>query len=127
MFVDLLLALSGKIKVFHFKNGGLNDLIQLFRSWKLFNHQCHKESHQHTFTIFRPKLSLSELHPEEGSMPSVLTEDMWWSLMDQAGRIMDSRYVLRVGGVRYIAPLTWTLWGPGEVSHIDGCPRFRGK
>ena len=86
-------------KVFHFKSGGLNDLIQLFRSWKFFNHQCHKESHQHTFTIFRPKLSLSELHPEEGSMQSVLTEDMWRSLMDQAGRIMDSRYVLRVGGV----------------------------
>lgn len=116
-------------KVFHFKNGGLNDLIQLFRSWKLFNHQCHKESHQHTFTIFRPKLSLSELHPEEGSMPSVLTEDMWWSLMDQAGRIMDSRYVLRVIFFQGISPsLRKEVW-PFllELYRFDSSERERAR
>ena len=25
------------------------------------------------------------------------------------------------------ASLLWTPWGPGEVSHIERCPRFRGK
>ena len=84
-------------KVFHFKYGGLSDLIQLFRSWKYFNHQHHKESHQHTFTIFRPKLSLLELHPEEGMVKSVLTREMWKNLMDQEGRVTDQRYVLKVG------------------------------
>ena len=25
------------------------------------------------------------------------------------------------------APLTWTPWGPGEVSCIEKCPHFRGE
>ena len=31
-----------KFWVFHFQNGGLTDLIHLFRSWKYFNHQEHR-------------------------------------------------------------------------------------
>lgn len=93
-----------KFKVFHFKTGGLNDLIYLLRSWKFFNHQCHRESHQHTFTIFRPKLSLSELHPDEGSVKSVLTEDVWQSLLDREGRITGSQCVLKVVFFQGVCP-----------------------
>ncbi len=85
-----------EFKVFYFRHGGLNDLIQLFRSWKYFNHQSNREMLQHTFTVIRPKLSLGELHPEEGAVTAVLTEEMWRSLMDAEGRIEDSRYVLKV-------------------------------
>lgn len=92
-------------QVFHFRNGGLNDLIHLFRSWKFFKHHCHKESHQHTFTIFRPKLSLAELHPEEGVVKSVLTESVWTDLLDQEGRIVDEEYVRKV-----------SEWGKGFIS-----------
>ena len=83
-------------KVFHFKNGGLSELIHIFRSWKYFSHQMHKASHQHTFTIFCPKLSLAELHPLEGTVKSVLTEEMWRDLLDAEGRVIDGRYVLKV-------------------------------
>lgn len=82
--------------MFYFKTGGLNDLIHIFRSWKYFNHVCHKQSHQHTFTIFRPKLSLAELHPEEKNITSLLTEDMWRDLKDPDGRISEGPFVLKV-------------------------------
>ena len=55
-----------------------------------------RESHQHTFSVFRPKLSLSELHPNEGDVRSVLTEDMWQSLFGPDGRITESRCVKKV-------------------------------
>ena len=56
----------------------------------------HRDSHQHTFSIFRPKLSLSELHVHEGDVKSVLTEEMWHSLCGPDGRITESRCVKKV-------------------------------
>jgi len=94
-------------KVFHFRNGGLSELINIFRSWKYFNHQMHRASHQHTFTIYCPKLSLAELHPLEGTVKSVLTEEMWRDLLDAEGRVIDGRYVLKVRTGR----------GMGECQH----------
>ena len=92
----LSLSLSLLMQVFRFKTGGLNDLIHILRSWKYFKHNWHKESHQHTFTIFQPKLSLLELHPLEGTIKSLLTVDMWRDLKDEEGRIIDKHYVLKV-------------------------------
>lgn len=98
------MVISGRdrnFKVFHFKHGGLNELIQIFRSWKYFNHSLHKPTQQHTFTIFCPKLSLEELHPMEGTVKSVLTEGMWRDLLDSEGRITDAHYVQKVRGEGY--------------------------
>ena len=85
--------------MFYFKASGLNDLVHILRSWKYFNHVCHKESHQHTFTIFRPKLSLAELHPDESKVTSLLTEDMWRDVKDPDGRIVEGPLVLKVSMV----------------------------
>ena len=93
------MVISGKdrnFKVFHFRNGGLTELIQIFRSWQYFNHNVHKPTQQHTFTVFCPKLSLEELHPMEGKVKSVLTEEMWRDLLDSEGRITDAHLVKKV-------------------------------
>ena len=82
--------------MFRFKTGGLNDLVHILRSWKYFKHTWHKESHQHTFTVFQPKLSLAELHPQEGTVKSMLTAKMWKELMDDQGRVIDKDLVLKV-------------------------------
>ena len=84
--------------MFRFKTGGLNELIHILRSWKYFKHTWHKESQQHTFTVFQPRLSLAELHPLEGTIASMLTADMWGDLRDGEGRIIDKQYVLKVSG-----------------------------
>ena len=97
------MVISGRdrnFKVFHFKHGGLNELIQIFRSWKYFNHNLHKPTQQHTFTVFCPKLSLEELHPMEGTVKSVLTEETWRDLLDSEGRITDAHYVQKVSKER---------------------------
>ena len=86
------------LQVFRFKTGGLNELIHILRSWKYFKHTWHKESQQHTFTVFQPRLSLLELHPLEGTIASMLTADMWRDLKDGEGRIIDKHYVLKVSG-----------------------------
>ena len=83
-------------KVFYFKNGGLNDLIKKFRSWKYFNYQHQSQLQQYLFTVFRPRLSLAELHPEEGLVTGVLTDLMWSQLQDPTGRVLDKRLVLQV-------------------------------
>ena len=85
------------LQVFRFKTGGLNELVHILRSWKYFKHNWHKESQQHTFTVFQPRLSLAELHPLEGTIASMLTADMWRDLKDGEGRIIDKQYVLKVG------------------------------
>ena len=84
------------LQVFRFKTGGLNELVHILRSWKYFKHNWHKESQQHTFTVFQPKLSLAELHPLEETIASMLTADMWRDLRDGEGRIIDKQYVLKV-------------------------------
>ena len=86
------------MQVFRFKTGGLNELVHILRSWKYFKHNWHKESQQHTFTVFQPRLSLAELHPLEGTIASMLTADMWRDLKDGEGRIIDKQYVLKVSG-----------------------------
>lgn len=84
------------MQVFYFRNGGLNDLIHIFHSWECFNHTCHKDSYCHTFTVFCPKLSLSELHPLEGKVNSILTSEVWTSLKNGDGCVTDSDYVRKV-------------------------------
>lgn len=90
-------------KVFYFQNGGLNDLVYLLSSWKCFNHTCHKDSHCHTFTVYCPRLDLSELHPLEGKFTSTLTKDIWSSLKDSEGRITNSEFALKITFFRGIA------------------------
>lgn len=43
-----------------------------------------------------PKLSLSELHPMEGKLTSGLTSELWSSLMDGEGRILDIEHLNQV-------------------------------
>ena len=81
--------------MFYFKNGGLSDLVHILRSWKCFNHISHKDSHCHTFTVYSPKLKLSELHHFEGKF-TILTSEVWESLKDNDGRISDPGYVRKV-------------------------------
>lgn len=83
------------LQVFYFKNGGLSDLVYILRSRKCFNHTCHKDSHCHTFTVYSPKLKLSELHRLEGKF-TLLTSEVWESLKDNSGRINDPNYVTKV-------------------------------
>ena len=85
------------LQVFYFKNGGLNDLVYLLSSWKCFSHTCHQDAHCHTFTVYNPKLKLSELHPLEGRYNSVLTSEIWSSLKNSDGCILDADYIMKVG------------------------------
>ena len=85
-----------RFKIFIFKHGGLNDLIKKFCSWKYFNYQHQAAAHQYLFTVFRPRLSLSELHPEEGLINGVLTEHWWGQLKDHTGKVIDKKMVLQV-------------------------------
>ena len=85
-----------KLYIFSFKHTGLYDLIKKFRSWRYFTYVHSSEANQYTFTIVRPRLTLSELHVEEGLVGGVLTEDMWGQLKDPMGRILDKKLVLQV-------------------------------
>ena len=62
-----------------------------------------RESHQHTFSIFRPKLSLSELHPGERDVKSVLTDEMWRELFGPDGQLTDSAACIKKVHVYYTA------------------------
>ncbi len=94
-------------KIFIFKHGGLNELIKKFCSWKYFNHQHQSHAHQYLFTIFRPRLSLAELHPEEGLINGLLTDQLWSQLKDVTGKVLEKRMVLQVclRGGRQPAPI----------------------
>lgn len=83
-------------KMFYFKHSGLYDLVKKFRSWKFFNYEHETRAQQYMFTVFRPRLSLAELHPEEGLVCVKLTERMWDQLHDPQGRVLDRRLVLQV-------------------------------
>lgn len=85
-----------RFRIFIFKHGGLNDLIKKFCSWKYFNYQHLVDAHQYLFTVFRPRLSLSELHPEEGLINGLLTEHLWGQLKDHTGKVIDKKMVLQV-------------------------------
>ena len=61
-----------------------------------FNHTCHKDSHCHTFTVFNPKLSLSELHPLEGKISGSLTSEVLANLNNAEGQIIDEEYIHKV-------------------------------
>ena len=85
-----------RFKIFTFKHGGLNELIKKFCSWKYFNCRHQVDAHQYLFTVFRPRLSLAELHPEEGLVNGLLTDDLWSQLKDSSGKVHDKRMVLQV-------------------------------
>ena len=70
--------------------------MDLLRSCKHFNHTYHGDALCHTFTVHTPKLSLSELHPMEGKFSSSLTNELWRSLMDAEGRILDYDHLCKV-------------------------------
>lgn len=84
-----------KYFIFSFKHNGLYDLIKKFRSWRYFTYVHNSEANQYTFTIIRPRLTLSELHIEEGLVSGVLTENMWGQLKDPTGRVLDKKLVLQ--------------------------------
>lgn len=108
-----------RYKVFYFKNGGLNDLIKKFRSWKYFNYQHQSQVQQYLFTVFRPRLSLAELHPEEGLVFGILTDLMWSQLQDPTGRVLDKRLVLQTVFFRGLhSSLRKELW-PYLLGLID--------
>lgn len=83
-------------KMFAFKNGGLNELIKKFCQWKYFNHQHSPHAKQYLFNVFQPRLSLAELHPEEGLVNGMLTEELWRQLKDPSGKIVDKKFILQV-------------------------------
>ena len=85
-----------RFKIFIFKHGGLNELIKKFCSWKYFNYQHQAHAHQYLFTVFRPRLSLAELHPEEGLINGLLTDELWSQLKDVTGKVLEKRMVLQV-------------------------------
>lgn len=85
-----------KFHIFYFKHGGLYELIKKFCLWKYFNYKHHRQLNQYIFSIFKPKLTLSELHEEEGLVNGVLTQSMWKQLQDPAGRVLDKKTVLQV-------------------------------
>lgn len=85
-----------KFKIFYFQHNGLYDLIKKFRSWKYFNNKHLKEAQQHIFTVLRPRLSLAELHDEEGLVSGMLTQSIWKQLQDPLGRVLDKKFVLQV-------------------------------
>ena len=85
-----------QFKIFYFQHNGLYDLIKKFRSWKYFNNKHLKEAKQHIFTVLRPRLSLAELHDEEGLVSGMLTQSIWKQLQDPLGRVLDKKFVLQV-------------------------------
>jgi hypothetical protein len=100
-----------KFKIFCFKNNGLYDLIKKFRSWKYFNYQHQKMACQYIFSVFRPRLTLAQLHDEEGLVNGMLTPDMWRQLQDPSGRVLDKRLVLQTIFFRGMEPsLRKDLW-----------------
>lgn len=94
-----------KYFIFSFKHNGLYDLIKKFRSWQYFTYVHNSEANQYTFTIIRPRLTLSELHIEEGLVSGVLTENMWGQLKDPTGRVLDKKLVLQVKNINFVSIL----------------------
>lgn len=83
-------------RIFHFKRGGLNDLVKKFCAWKFFCYAHNPEARQYVFTVFTPQLSLLELHPEEGLVNGVLTEEVWEQIQDPRGMVLDKQMMLQV-------------------------------
>ena len=84
------------MQVFYFKNGGLEDLIQLLLSWKYLKHNSHSDPFCHTFTVEYPRFSLSKFHPLENQFSVCLTSELWDTSMDNSGRILDFEYLCKV-------------------------------
>ena len=82
--------------MFYFKNGGIEDLIQLLLSWKYLKYNSHSDSNCFTFTVEYPKFNLDKLHPLENKMSVCLTDELWSSVKDSEGRIMDYNYFCKV-------------------------------
>ncbi|KAL5473150.1 hypothetical protein EMCRGX_G027598 [Ephydatia muelleri] len=87
---------ENKYYVFEFTEGNkLLELIKVLKRWKCFTYQKRDDYH-HTFNVYRPQLELSQLHAEEGSIKSVLTEDTLKTLMDAEGRITDEQFMKKI-------------------------------
>ena len=83
-------------RIFYFKHGGLSDLVKKLRGWHFFCYSHNPEARQYVFTVFTPQLSLQELHPEEGMVNGMLTEQVWEQIQDAEGRIVDKTLMLQV-------------------------------
>ena len=83
-------------RIFCFKHGGLSDLVKKLRGWHFFCYAHNSEANQFVFTVFTPQLSLQELHPEEGVVNGILTEQVWEQIQDPEGRISDKKLMLQV-------------------------------
>lgn len=89
-----------KLTMFLFEHQGLFDLLKKFRSWPYFSYKHYSEAKEYIFNVTRPRLTLSELHIEEGLVNGILTENMWSQLQDPVGRILDRKLVLQVSNIQ---------------------------
>ncbi|XP_048466813.1 TBC1 domain family member 16-like isoform X2 [Rhincodon typus] len=89
---------ESQYKIFHFHHGGLDKLSEVFQQWKYCT-----ETHQRDqvsdvkacmqFSIKRPNLPSSEIHPEE-NMYKRLDVTTWLNHLNEAGQV-EEEYKLR--------------------------------
>ncbi|XP_036766390.2 TBC1 domain family member 16 isoform X1 [Manis pentadactyla] len=90
---------ESQYKVFHFHRGGLDKLSDVFQKWQycaethLKDQQVADEKTCMQFSIRRPKLPSSEMHPEE-SMYRRLDVSSWLQHLNQLGQV-EEEYKLR--------------------------------
>ncbi|KAM4663287.1 TBC1 domain family member 16 isoform 2-T2 [Discoglossus pictus] len=89
---------ESQYKVFHFHHGGLGKLSEVFQRWKYCRETQQKEqvTEEKTclhFSIQRPNLPSTELHPEEG-MYRRLDVTAWLQHLNEAGQV-EEEYKLR--------------------------------
>nr|BAC33084.1 unnamed protein product [Mus musculus] len=90
---------ESQYKIFHFHHGGLDKLSEVFQQWK-FCTETHLRDQQVTdertcmqFSIRRPKLPSSEIHPEE-SLYRRLDVSAWLNHLNDLGQV-EEEYKLR--------------------------------
>lgn len=90
---------ESQYKIFHFHHGGLDKLSEVFQQWKyctethLKDQQLSDEKTCMQFSIRRPKLPSSEMHPEENSSRR-LDVSAWLQHLNEAGQV-EEEYKLR--------------------------------
>nr|XP_012611749.1 TBC1 domain family member 16 isoform X1 [Microcebus murinus] len=89
---------ESQYKVFHFHHGGLDKLSEVFQQWKYcaethLKDQVAQEKTCMQFSIRRPKLPSSEMHPEE-SMYRRLDVSAWLGHLNELGQV-EEEYKLR--------------------------------
>ncbi|XP_071494436.1 TBC1 domain family member 16-like [Diadema antillarum] len=109
---------ESQYKVLHFHHGGLDRLTEVFDHWKycvkLHNKSLDLDNDSgqllRKFNIIQSSMTAEDCHPEEGLFQE-LTEEVWWSYVDDKGRIDDVfglRKMVFFGGVdEYLRKSVW--------------------